>query len=285
MRRACVIVIATAALGAASCGASASAGTVLVSAGTRTQAVGTFKFLGQDLQYVTDHASVRATGTSEGSVDLVQHLLQVSYNGSGGLPGDSGPQQTQTIIIGVDMWTTGLTPPGSVVLGPGGTPVPEKPWMHIRRPTGEPAVVPGGLDPTTLLDKLKARGNVHRVGQGTVEGVATTEYAEAFPAPTGQAAQDYGAGSLDVWVDHDGLVRQVRVTQALKAAPDNDPPTPAETDVATIQYYDFGAAVTVAPPPASQTEEFGQGLNTLQPCVSSASTALLCKPGTTTSTR
>jgi len=103
---------------------------------------------------------------------------------------------------------------------------------------------------------------VHTIGPDTVRGVATTEYSATIDltkaVPRGDAAAQAALQKLrdstglstvpiKVWIDAQGQVRRVVVQQALTVGGKS-----VTADV-TIEYFDFGAPVAVAPPPADQT--------------------------------
>ena len=127
----------------------------------------------------------------------------------------------------------------------------------------------GRVDPAEGLTFLRAAlEGAQPKGSEDVRGTPTTRYqvtvdleAAVAEAPEdsreflSQQLQRLGTDSLpmDVWVDGDGLVRRQSYTVAL---PGGAAQPGAPDDVSfTIEYYDFGAAVDVTPPPADQTTD------------------------------
>jgi hypothetical protein len=234
----------------------------------RTAAEGTFKVSEQSVSYETGKPTVRELLNIGGIVDLVHHRSDTKSVGDGVEPGDTDPADSaawdsEEIWIGSDLWTTSGTQPGQLVEGPGCLLMAAKPWTHFRRPSGNAAP---SYDPTSLLDQLHARGAPHITGHEPIMGVPTARYTETFPTPVTGAIR-IGPTTLDVWIDHHGLIRQLRTTTTLDAQPHADPPQPAQTTVTTIQFFDFGVAVTVQPPPASQTDQGGQAAGCEPPAV------------------
>jgi hypothetical protein len=126
-------------------------------------------------------------------------------------------------------------------------------------------------DPTQMLAYLRAiSGDVEKVGTEDVRGVETTHYrakvdldkvADQAPAnlrKTYRASIDSlkkGLGTdtipVDVWVDGDNLVR--RLAEHLPVAGGG------KIDF-SVDFYDFGAPVSISPPPAAQTLDLGKVL-------------------------
>ena len=158
-----------------------------------------------------------------------------------------------------------------------------KPWLSIdldallKHSTGASlSEIEAGQqdDPASILGYLRqaSASGLHRVGTASIRGVSTTEYTATIDLDK-VAAADGGAlakvirteertlGSssypISVWVDGQGLVRQVSYhltvspTAGLTAGGSGAPAHAAVS--ATMQLYDFGTPVTVTAPPASQT--------------------------------
>jgi hypothetical protein len=115
------------------------------------------------------------------------------------------------------------------------------------------------FEPSDLLGMLKAEGaKVHKVGEATINGAATTHYrvtidlakalrskGVASPVLAGIAAHMKSV-SDDVWVGKDGLVRRIRAAYSLPAL------SSATHMAMTMDLYDYGAHVTIAAPPSSE---------------------------------
>src|SRR6266508_1112129 len=124
-------------------------------------------------------------------------------------------------------------------------------------------------NPISLLDLLTgASDNVREVGSEDVRSTATTHYEGTLDLQkvVDQAPQDKRAelqewlnfmGEVEptkvpfgLWIDGDGVAHRLRIDQEGDGS-------------VTIEYYDFGVAVEVTPPPADEimsSEEFQQEL-------------------------
>jgi hypothetical protein len=123
-------------------------------------------------------------------------------------------------------------------------------------------------DPTQMLAYLRATsGKVEKVGTETVRGVETTHYRaevdldkvaaqappnlrKTFRASIQSLKQTLGSSTVpvDVWVDGDNLVRRLSEHLDVKGSGKID---------FSVDFYDFGAPVSISPPPASQTLDLG----------------------------
>jgi hypothetical protein len=120
-------------------------------------------------------------------------------------------------------------------------------------------------NPADMLESLTAVAGSERVlGTTRVRGVLTTEYqvnidpakmAAKVPAPERasfrQFTQSLGKGAIpvDVWVDGQNQVRQVRLSLHM---PDGAGLPGNARLTETLDFYDFGVPVRVSAPPASQ---------------------------------
>jgi hypothetical protein len=129
----------------------------------------------------------------------------------------------------------------------------------------------GGTDPADLLASLTAiSSSVTSLGSATIRGVKVTGFrvdidpakaAARVPGWERAGFQEFisslGPGPIpvDVWVDGQNLVRQVKLSLHL---PDGQG-APASTQVVEVtDFYDFGVPVQVSPPPASQVASMSQ---------------------------
>ena len=116
--------------------------------------------------------------------------------------------------------------------------------------------------PASALEYLRGSGDVREVGSESVGGVDTTHYKvkvdlrRAAARSTGSERQSLnrviqasGVKKLpiDVWVDGKGYIRRVQYAQKAGAS------KPVQI---TMNLHDYGAPVTVKPPPASDTVDF-----------------------------
>jgi hypothetical protein len=129
----------------------------------------------------------------------------------------------------------------------------------------------GGTDPADLLASLTAiSSSVTSLGPATIRGVKVTGFrvdidpakaAARIPAWERAGFQQFmsslGAGSIpvDVWVDSQNLVRQVKLSLHL---PDGQGAPASSQMVETTDFYDFGVPVRVSPPPPSQVASMAQ---------------------------
>lgn len=130
-------------------------------------------------------------------------------------------------------------------------------------------------DPTTVLGFLRGAGStVTRDGHDTVAGVPTTHYTVTLnldQAAQGQSEttqrslheleHQLGSNTLpaQVWIDDQGRVRRIMVHENLKGTADSAQHGNVTVDV-TATLSDFGAPVTITPPPADQTADLTQAL-------------------------
>ena len=121
--------------------------------------------------------------------------------------------------------------------------------------------------PASALSYLRGAGNVREVGSESVNGVDTTHYKVTVDLQRAAAKSDGGEAQslnrliketgvkklpIDVWIDGKGFVRKVRYAQRAAAQGKS-------VDV-TMTLHDYGAPVTVKPPPASATVDLMQAL-------------------------
>lgn len=128
-------------------------------------------------------------------------------------------------------------------------------------------------DPRAVINELRGvTGDAEKVGTETVRGIETIHYratvdldkaAAASPARVRadltEVARQLGTPTLPVeaWLDADGRLRRLRYTIDLA---DLDEEAPAKGDgtgtvVASLELFDFGTEVSVAPPPAAETTD------------------------------
>lgn len=181
-----------------------------------------------------------------------------------------------TMAAPVDVTELFLPPKLYVKFSDGGPTLPHgKTWAVIDTGTSgssADSLAPFGAesDPADMLASLEAIAGSERIlGTARVRGVPTTEYqvnidpaklAAKVPASerasVRQFIQSLGKGTVpvDVWVDSQNEVRQVRVSLHMSeggALPENARLTE------TLDFYDFGVAVRVSAPPASQVTNLG----------------------------
>ena len=129
----------------------------------------------------------------------------------------------------------------------------------------------GGTDPLAMLQLLERRGiasNVRREGGEPVRGAATTRYTAdldlAELLETFQGAEiremadevEKAAVTMTVWVGDDRVVRRSSIAMRF------DVEGSSVASTITMELFDFGVAVDIAPPPADQVKRVGDVLRT-----------------------
>jgi len=151
---------------------------------------------------------------------------------------------------------------------------PGKHWVSV--PLGNTVSAAGGAlsggDPTQMLQFLASQGNVvSSLGSSTMDGVAVQGYsvlinnAEAeiqlqhsgLPSSVVQADVQFlkstGAIAYKVYVDSDDQMRTMDFSMAVPGAA-------GDSVTAQLTFSDFGAPISVLPPPASEVITFQQFL-------------------------
>jgi hypothetical protein len=140
-----------------------------------------------------------------------------------------------------------------------------KPWIASLLP---PPFAPGTslditqgvngdepTDPGALLGLLKSAASVRAAGPASGPGWAGTKYAFTEPSLKGAAVPMTVSGT--VYVDNQGRVRQLVTTQTRPIWSTLGVKGSA-TDTWDVTFAEFGARVSVTPPPASQVYELSQ---------------------------
>jgi hypothetical protein len=127
------------------------------------------------------------------------------------------------------------------------------------------SLVDANPTPNAALAYLRgSTGKVEKVGEEKVKGQQTTHYRSTIDLE--QAARRAKGSTrrsirrvidvagvtqlpVDVWVGDDGFVRKVRYTQHASKS---------QAAKITMELYDFGAPVTITPPPATTVIDFAQ---------------------------
>ena len=221
-------------------------------------------------------ASASSTGVADGVIDFANDSRSiVTQLPTGG--------QIETRRIDGTLYTQVPQLPGR----PAG-----RPWRKITLPPQASQSLASFDDPTQLLQVLRAAAtSVREVGKERVRDADTTRYAAEIdlarlveqsgqtpppgaPDPTALLRQLLGRDTLpvDIWVDDQQRVRRLQTvtpTQSFTATVPPGPdgggggtsgtvtPTPGPTGsvTSTQEFYDFGVAVDVQPPPADQVDE------------------------------
>jgi hypothetical protein len=180
-----------------------------------------------------------------GSLDLAGQ--KVSVNGDGAFGRRGG-----TLRLHLDLPGFGRATVDELVVGTGrwirspllASSLHGKTWLRLAgtKVLGIDLGAFAGVTPTTALRVLRLNGKVSSLGTDTLSGISTTHYHLDLDVVRGGAHLT----SADAWVDGDDLVRRVKLDLAAATGGGK-----AQTAL-TIDYSDFGVAVNVAPPPASE---------------------------------
>ena len=156
-----------------------------------------------------------------------------------------------------------------------------KPWVRIDRGTlqalaGSQLGVPGlgtTLDFSNVLAWLRGvSGQITTVGNESIHGTETTHYRaqvdlSRVAATMGADANDDSALApsdgrtlpIDVWIDPQGRLRQLKVSLDLNTLPLPQgvtlPTQALGTAVLTVDLWNFGVTVHAVPPPANQVSD------------------------------
>lgn len=251
---------------------------VLAGCGGSKKSSGGTKLVSSDLI-----VAAAAKTTKAGSVEADFKISGAGVNGSGSGVFNTGPSRSGQLKMKVDV--RGVSVPidsvvtGNVLymrssvfsqLGLSG----DKQWVKVDLAQ---LAQQGGLDlsslantsptPASALSYLRGSGDVREVGSESVGGVDTTHYKvtvdleRAAAKSTGAERQSlkrliHASGvkklPVDVWIDGKGYVKQVVYAQRAEKG--------SKPVRVTMSLHDYGAPVTVKPPPASATVDFMQAL-------------------------
>jgi hypothetical protein len=265
------------ALAVAACGGGGSSTTTRVEqAAAKTAAA---KTAGFSVSATATAAGRTISQIGQGQVDFGRHAVDVKFARPAQATAGGGDQRT--IIVGTDSWTT--TPASVLDKLPSA-----KPFLHsttAERNANPLSQLTQPDDPTRVLGELTGvdAATIKRVGKEDIRGTPTTHITGQVDL-TKVAASDDAAkpqaealGKLmgtnvmpiELWVDSDGRARRVQVTlQHLRIAPalSTTGTTATTAEGAGLQidltivndFYDFGSAVKIDPPPADQVTELSQ---------------------------
>ncbi|HUZ09165.1 MAG TPA: hypothetical protein VMU76_03260 [Acidimicrobiales bacterium] len=217
---------------------------------------------------LTMHASVTGAGTASGTVtatgagniDFADNAAQLALDYSG--PGVQGGLAISEIYVG---GTAYVSIPQVAQLVPG------KSWISVPV-VGSSSIDPGSSNPADLLHILASEGNtVTALGPSTIGGVGVQGYhvvvdAGFLRSRIGQLGLSPGeqqalqqiltssALQFDVFVDGSGQLRRMNLDMSIHAgAGGSSVAAHVEED-----FSDYGAAVAINPPPASEVTTLQQ---------------------------
>jgi hypothetical protein len=218
-----------------------------------------------------------------GSVEADFKLAGSGVNGSGSGVFNTGPSRSGQLSMKIQLQSAEV-PIDSVITGnvlyirsPALTQQlglsQDKQWLKLdlgqlaqQRGIDLSSLANASPTPASALLYLRGAGNVQEVGHETVDGVDTTHYRvtvdleQAAARSNGsereslrRVIQTSGAKKLPigVWVDADGYVRKVRYAQREAAG---------RSVVVTMNLHDYGAPVTIKPPPADTVVDASKAL-------------------------
>jgi hypothetical protein len=225
-----------------------------------------------------------AKSAKSGSVEADFKISGAGVNGSGNGVFNTGPSRSGRLTMKVNVRGVSV-PIDSVVTGnvlymrssvfaqlglsPG------KQWVKLdlgrlaqRSGIDLSSLANSSPTPASALSYLRGSSKVREVGSESVGGVDTTHYKvtvdleRAAAKSTGperqslnRVIQSSGVKKLpiDVWVDGNGYVRKVEYAQRSSAG--------SKPVRVTMNLHDYGAPITVKPPPASATVDLMQALS------------------------
>jgi predicted small lipoprotein YifL len=179
--------------------------------------------------------------------------------------GENGaPARVESIIDGDTVYQK--FPPELAARLPGG-----KQWLKyslkdLQESQGGGAAAGTSNDPTQSLTFLRGiSGEVTEVGKEDVRGDEATHYKATIDLQKAAAAAgpqkpafdqliSQFAGTTfpaDIWIDDEGRVRKMVYTADIKPSGS----TAAEKATTSLELFDFGAEVTINPPPASEVTD------------------------------
>lgn len=220
------------------------------------------------LMSTTQIGGQEVTFAGDGAYDYTKKIGQFAF----GVPGadGAGGGSIEQRIIGDDLYLT----------------LPQQPGTFFRLKVSEVAgtSLGGSVDPTASLTALQAISDVREVGEQDVRGVQTTHYegeydiAKAVEQAQGVAKTVISASlrgakvdkvPFDAYLDDEGrLVKFSQLLELPATAATGGAPVTSET---TIELYDFGATVTVVPPPAASVKDGAPLLAALRSAMPQAS--------------
>jgi len=221
---------------------------VLSSAARRVLDSGSVRYATTVLTTPTGAAAVTVSTTGLQDFTHRRAVAFVTSPGSG---------RTETRVIGTTVY----------VKVPRGTAGGAKPWVKTDVAT---LGLGTSLDPSASLAYLDATiSGLRDLGAVTIGGVRTTHYSATVDlvkalgpsakGPLGAQLRKAGAttGHLDAYLDAEGRYRRLSQTYTLRTFPSATGKTGPATIASRQDYTDFGVAVAVTAPPASQVGPLG----------------------------
>jgi hypothetical protein len=235
----------------------------LLAAATATTKTGSARYT---LHMTIAGANGQTTAQGHG-VTSFSHPVKASISMVMQIPGAATPMAVTERVLGTTIY---MKMPALQSAIPGA-----KPWMKLDlEAMGKAHGIDFGAlmnsssnDPATILSYLQGvSSNIQNAGSETVDGVQTTHYKATVDFRRVMAAlgrKDPKAAAsirqvmamsgettepVEVWIDDQGLLRQETVHSRM--------PSLGASMTFTMDLSDFGTAVDVTAPPASQTSDF-----------------------------
>jgi hypothetical protein len=131
------------------------------------------------------------------------------------------------------------------------------------------------IDPSQLFANLKdSAGSMTELGHETVRGADTIHYrgevdlqkralAAGAPAATLDALEGSGVSTVpvDVWVDGQGLIARIQTSLSVSGSQVGQ--SGALSSDVTVEFHDYGKAVSITAPPADQVKDASEALTGL----------------------
>jgi hypothetical protein len=216
-----------------------------------TRAAGTARFTYSSVA-ASRNPLLRSASFGEGSVDFADNsVTTVEQSTSKGISqnGNAPSRQVSQTILNNQIWVdhTFFTQ-----LDVGGQ-HSEMEWIKAKVPSGSSGLLGmlDEVDPIGFLDgELGIRGTkIEVIGSELLDGMATTKYRVVVPtcnAPSATGSPQNVLGAIDLWLDSDGRLVQVRdvlhSTNPIKSF------AGGSTTISTARLFDFGAPVTISAP-------------------------------------
>jgi hypothetical protein len=142
---------------------------------------------------------------------------------------------------------------------------------EVQEATGLDVAAATNQNPTEVLARLAASGEIEKIGDEEIDGVATTHYRavvdiEAMNEQSGVASDKaleqmkalFGPSyPADIWIDDDGYLRRMTFAIDLANAPDPPSGTPAEGRIVIeMTMSAFGEPIDVIAPPEEDVIDF-----------------------------
>ncbi len=229
----------------------------VAAAATKTQEAGTFAFdYTASIQIFGHTVSLDGSGKTDTSTGAGQMSLSFA-----GMPGTANAG-AQMLIVDKTVYVQSSQLAGKLPSG--------KQWLKVdvsrlAAAKGQPLGSLNEIDPQQWLQQLLASKDTQKLGTDTVQGETMTHYratvdlSQAAKGKARDSLSQLGVSSLpvDIWVDGQGLVRQVQTSLSLSKQ------LQGTSFTLTFDMHDFGTPVSVTAPPADEVYDATSSLGSL----------------------